>query len=410
MKHYILLFLLVSLAQTSLKANSSDKSKKPFNVLFICVDDLTQQLNCAGVKAVISPNIDKLASEGVYFRNHFVQVPTCGASRYALMTGRRPHSSASKNNGAFYQLKKVVPGKAQTLPELFRNNGYTTVGIGKLSHQPDCKMYAYNGKGDGRQEMPGAWDRTDMPYGKWKYGWGSFFAYGDGKHREDKKGYRPVMEFPDCADDELPDGLNTEHAIKALKTLKEEGKPFFLGLGLYKPHLPFVAPKKYLDLYKDRDVQIAKNQSANSNYRNVKSGEFFKYQFNFDKTKKPLSEVDQITSRKAYYACVTYIDTLIGKVLKELKKLELEDNTIVVLWGDHGWFLGDHQSWGKHSVMDSAVSSPLIIRTPGIKGGHSKAIVETLDIFPTLLNLCKLKNTSTLHPLSGVNLEPVLKD
>ena len=376
----------------------------------ICVDDLRTELGCYGIKEIKSPNIDQLAKSGLLFNHHYVQVPTCGSSRYALLTGRRTSESGAYHNGAFTGGKSALKKKtdhAQTFPELFRKNGYKTVSIGKISHTVDGLNYAYNGKGKGDREVPNAWDEIPVDYGKWKYGWGTFFAYANGKHREDKKGYRPVMEFPDCTDNDLPDGLNCELALKQLDKLKDQR--FFLAVGFYKPHLPFVAPKKYLDMYKGVKIKPARHGvKGNTGYWH-RSGEFYKYQFKMDKS-NPLSTKNQIKAKEAYYACVTYVDVLVGKLMKKLKDTGLDKNTIVILWGDHGWFLGDHAMWGKHSPLEKAVKSAFMVRIPGVKPAATNAIVETLDIYPTLIDYCNLKNRKTEYPLGGKSLRPVFNN
>ncbi len=379
-------------------------AENKYNVLFICVDDLRNELGCYGVPEIKTPNFDKLANQSIVFENHYVQVPTCGASRYALLTGQRPINKRSLNNGAFNQLSHLSSEKsAQSLPELFRRSGYKTSTIGKVSHSPDGKLFKYTGEGKGLDELPNAWDINNTPYGKWKYGWGCFFAYDKGKHREDKSGYKPRYEFPEIEDNELPDGMNCEAALAQLEELKDER--FFMALGFYKPHLPFVAPKKYRDLYNDIDLKIAQNQSRGETKHWHGSGEFYKYQTH-TKQAKPLSEAHQIEAKKAYYACVSYIDAQLGKVLNKLKELGLDQNTIIVLWGDHGWNLGDHQIWGKHTPLETALKSPLFISIPGEDHQRSNAIVETVDIYPTLMDLCEVKYKKTKSKLSGTSLVP----
>ncbi len=401
-------FLISATATMSLAIAEKQK-----NVLFIAVDDLRTELGCYGVREIKTPNLDRLAKSSVTFSNHFVQVPTCGVSRAALLTGRRPSESGGMGNHALTSGKSKLSQKlsdkgAQTLPEMFKRSGYHTVCIGKISHMPDGKVFKYNGKGDGRAELPNAWSELATPYGAWKYGHGCFFAYANGKHREDKSGYRPLMEFPNVADNELPDGMIADAAVKKLKEVKD--KPFFLAVGFYKPHLPFVAPKKYRDLYNQVDVKIAPVQDKNASKYWHGSGEFGQYHTDFKKL-KPLLKKDQVACKKAYYACVSYVDAQIGKVLDQLEALGLAENTVVVLWGDHGWHLGDHAIWGKHSPLNRAVCSPLMIRDPELKhSGMTEAVVETVDILPTLLDLCQPKFTQSCYPLGGVSLKPILKN
>ena len=387
-----------------------------YNVLFIAVDDLRPELGCYGVPYAPSSNIDRLARSAVRFTNHFVQVPTCGASRFSLLTGRSPSKSGvTANNNAFYQgtsaLSHELLDGAQSMPELFRRSGYKTVNIGKISHTADGKVFSYNGEGDGRDEVPHAWDELATPYGNWKRGWGVFFAYAGGKHREDGQGNIDLHEFVAENDEDLPDGLNAKVAIEKLKAFRDQNEPFFMGLGFYKPHLPFVATNSDWEAVKDLDVPIAPHQQKPDTAYWHKSGEFYKYDMPYEKT-YPLSENAQRQARRAYMACVRYTDRQIGKVLDALDELGLSDSTIVVLWGDHGWHLGDSQLWGKHTPFERAVHSPMMIRVPGMTnaGQTCEALVETIDLYPTLVNLCNPKFKKSSELLDGKNLTPLLQN
>ncbi|MFP6596077.1 MAG: sulfatase [Candidatus Hydrogenedentota bacterium] len=385
------------------------------NVLFIAIDDLRTELGCYGHAHVQSPHLDRLAAQSVLFNNHFVQVPTCGASRYSLLTGRSPlQTGATRGNNHFFDGTTALKTRtefAQTMPELFRRNGYKTVSIGKISHTADGKVFAYDGTGDGRDEMPNAWDELATPYGAWKRGWGVFFAYENGIHREDGSGYRPLMEFTVGKDTDLPDGLNAEVAVQKLRELEEAGQPFFMGLGFYKPHLPFVAPRQDWEALAHLDSPDAPNPNqTDSLYHNKESGEFYNYDFPFEKS-HPLAPEARMQARKAYWACVRYVDRQVGKVLDALDELGLRENTIIVVWGDHGWNLGDTQHWAKHVPQERALKSTLIINAPGItpqNGAVTNSIVQTLDLYPTLIDLCQLKSTDTQHPLNGRSLRPIL--
>ena len=386
------------------------------NVLFIAVDDLRPELGCYDSNVAISPNIDALAQRSTLFRNHFVQVPTCGASRYALLTGRSPAKSGiTTGNHAAYQGKTAFSQtelpSAQTMPELFRRNGYHSVLIGKISHTADGLVYAYDGSGDGRLELPFAWDERATPIGSWKRGWGIFFAYANGKHREDGQGHRDLMEFIVEDDDDLPDGMMASAAIDKLSEMSKKDKPFFLGLGFIKPHLPFVATKKDWEAFADVDIPGPPNPDKPDSPHWHGSGEFFKYEFPFSK-ERPMSEEKIAECRRAYLACVRYTDRQIGRVLRSLEENGLAESTIVVVWGDHGWNLGDSYMWAKHTPFERAVRSPLIIHDPEISstGQISDSLVETIDLYPTVVDLCGLSETSTVHPLDGHSLRPVLKD
>ena len=389
-------------------------AQRPPNVLFIAIDDLRTELGCYGVDDVQSPNLDELASRSVLFTHHYVQVPTCGASRYALLTGRSPAQSGVRaSNEALYQgrtaLRSDPEQGAASLPELFRFNGYHTVCIGKISHTPDGRVFAYNGKGDGRHELPNAWDDLATPFGPWQRGWGTFFAYANGRHREDGQGNKELMEFVAEQDNELPDGLMAEAAIEKLRELKAQGKPFFMGLGFFKPHLPFVATRGDWEAF--ADTQIAgptSPEKLDSPYWH-NSGEFYKYKMEFPKT-RPLAADDAVAARCAYLACVRYTDRQVGRVLQSLDELGLSESTVVIVWGDHGWHLGESAIWGKHSPFERAVHSTLMIRAPGVSlpGTRCDSLVETTDLFPTLVDLCQLENRATQHPLDGESLKPLL--
>jgi len=385
-----------------------------YNVLFIAVDDLRTELGCYGVDYVQSPNLDRLAAQGMVFNRHYVQVPTCGASRYALLTGRSPaQSGVVSANEALYKgssalRSEQLPG-AQSLPELFRRGGYRTVCIGKISHTADGRVFEYNGKGDGRPELPHAWDELPTPFGSWGRGWGAFFAYTGGRHREDGKGHRDLMEFVAERDEDLPDGLMAAQAIEQLRSLQKGGHRFFLGLGFFKPHLPFVAPKADWEAVAKVVVPPAPHPEKPSSSYWHPSGEFYGYNLPFQKA-APLAAADQLQARRAYLACVRYVDRQVGRVLDALQTLGLADSTIVVVWGDNGWHLGDSQIWGKHTPFERAVHTPLIIRVPGMKraGAHCDALVESLDLYPTLMDLCQPGFTRPQYPLDGLSLRPLL--
>ncbi len=384
------------------------------NVLFIAVDDLRPELNCYGATHAQTPNMDRLASQGVLFNRHYVQVATCGASRYALLTGRSPASSGvTRSNAGLYQgasaLLQEQQAGAQSMPELFRRSGYETILIGKISHTADGLVYEYNGKGDGRHEVPHAWTDLATPLGSWKRGWGIFFAYANGKHREDGGGHKDLMEFVVEKDNELPDGQMADTAVSRLKALAKADKPFFMGLGFFKPHLPFVAPKQDWDAFEGVDIPLPEDPEKKDSPFWHKSGEFYKYKTDWEKT-HPLSDDAIRKAKRAYSACVRYTDRQIGKVLDTLEETGLAENTVVVVWGDHGWNLGEHQLWAKHVPFERANRSVLLIRAPGVskKGLRTDALVETTDLYPTLMDLCNTRFQETHHPLDGASLRPIL--
>jgi len=328
-----------------------------------------------------------------------------------MLTGRSPLSSGVRSgNNSMYKLNQEQQPGAQTMPELFNRAGYHTTLIGKISHTADGKVTNYKGTGDKRPELPGAWDDFATPYGPWQRGWGIFFAYAAGKHREDGQGHSDLMQFTVEKDTDLPDGLMAQTAVEKLKELKDKDDPFFMGLGFFKPHLPFVAPRQDWDAVQLWDVPPpAFRNGMDTQYANKRSGEFYKYTMDFEKS-RPLALEDAQNARRAYLACVRYIDRQVGKVLDTLEEQGLAENTVVVLWGDHGWFLGEGAQWGKHSPLETALRSPLIIRAPGITPQNRKtdAVASTMDLYPTLIDLCKPTFTRTQHTLDGQSLTPIL--
>ncbi|WP_372718788.1 sulfatase [Novipirellula sp.] len=396
-------------------SSAVDAADQPLNVLFIAIDDLRPELGCYGITEAQSPSLDAFAETAVRFNNHFVQVPTCGASRYSLLTGRSPlRSGVTSSNSALYQgeakLSDVSQPGAQSMPELFRRSGYQTVCIGKISHTADGRVYEYNGKGDGRDEVPMAWDKLATPLGAWKRGWGVFFAYPNGVHREDGQGHQDLMDFTATQDTDLPDGLMAQSAIEFLQKQRDADAPFFLGLGFFKPHLPLVAPKQDWDAFENSEIEIAKDQRKPETAYWHRSGEFYRYDAPFGK-QHPLSKAAQRDARRGYLACVRYVDRQVGKVLDALQQNGLADNTVVVVWGDHGWHLGDQQIWGKHSPLERALRSVLMIRVPAVSkpGLVSDALVETLDVYPTLIDVCNPSFQQTHQPLDGKSLTSVIR-
>ena len=404
-----LAFLALLLASVPGSAAGTNR----YNVVFIAVDDLRPMLGAYGADFVQSPHLDRFAEQSLRFNHHFVQVPTCGASRYSLLTGRSPAHTHALSNHAFYrgptQLAPETIDGAQTMPELFRRSGYRTISIGKISHTADGLVYEYDGSGDGRVEVPHAWDELPTPYGVWERGWGIFFAYADGRHREQHSGYKPVMEFQAEDDEDLPDGLLANTAVNRLKELKDSGGRFFLGVGFFKPHLPFVATRGDWEAFDGVEFSAPTHPEPIDSPYFHPSNEFHQYQLPFP-ANTPLAREDRQTARKAYAAAVRYVDRQIGKVLGALDDTGLADGTVVVVWGDHGWHLGEYAIWGKHTPFERALRSALFIRAPGMKraGQATGALVETLDLYPTLVELCNPSFSRTAHELDGRSLVPLL--
>ncbi len=391
-------------------ARSADQppQRRP-NVLFIAVDDLRPQLGCYGDDFMRTPQLDKFASQGRLFHRHYVQVPTCGASRCALLTGQYPHTPDGISNMAVRDRMSGRPEQSEpeSFAHHFRRSGYRTVCLGKISHYVDGLIYNYDHTGSGNLEMPHSWDDVGLPYGKWKNGWDSFFGYADGSGRV--PGVSPPLESADVPDEGYPDGLIAQAAIDNLHELKDE--PFLLCVGFFKPHLPFCAPQKYFDLYDPASLPPSPNPEPPVD---VDPRSLHRSSEMFGKYKHPVA--DPLTNdehhrrlRQAYFACVSYVDAQVGKVLNELERLDLADDTIVVVWGDHGWHLGDQTLWGKHTTFERALRSTLIVRTPHMAspGEPTSGIVETVDLYPTLTSLCAI---DAPPDLDGQSFAPLLDD
>jgi iduronate 2-sulfatase len=373
------------------------------NILLLCIDDLRPELGCYGVKHAITPNIDRLAANGRMFTRHYVQAPTCGASRYTLLTGRYgPRGNDALMNRAALPAAKRHP----SLPEVFRAAGYSTVAIGKISHHPGGRSGTH-WQDPKKIEMPGAWDAQPLPCGPWRHPEGLMHGLANGAIRSENPKF-PCNEAVDGPDTTYPDGLITEAALEQLGSLAKNNQPFFLAIGWIRPHLPFGAPKRYLDLHAGTQFPpIPHPQKPEGRTTWHASGEFFRYDHGGKNPKADAAYADEV--RRHYAACVTYADAQVGRVMAALEALSLDQNTIIVLWGDHGWHLGEHAIWGKHSLFEESLHAPLIIRAPGMAapGAKSSAIVETLDIFPTLCNLAGLPAPEVLH---GKSLHAQLKN
>lgn len=365
----------------------------PHNVLVIIVDDLRPELAVYGDQVAITPNIDGLAATGVVFENAFTAVPVCGASRAALLSGRRPTAARFLNFSA--RLDRDLPGAA-TLPGYFREHGYYTVSNGKVF--------------DATSDSEASWSEPAWnPEGHWTS------AMARNARRDDlQRAYQdnppgivgPAFERLDVADTDYPDGKVAEKTVDDLKRLSERDSPFLLVVGFRKPHLPFTAPEKYWSLYDPAQFALP------STYYETPEGSPSQPIHNSAELRNyagipqlgPLEESQALNLIHAYHAAVSYADAQVGKVLDSLREFGLEDETIVVLLGDHGWQLGEHTMWNKHTLFDLALRTPLIIRAPEQAASRHTAVVSLLDVFPTLSDLAGLPIP---EDLDGVSLLPV---
>jgi len=412
---FFLFFILLLLSFCGSSVTKKKPGVKP-NILFIAIDDLRPELGCYGADYIKSPNLDKLASSGIVFTNHFVQVPTCGASRFSLLTGMLPRTRGQLSNEACH---KYISGQPETKnPETFihhlRRNGYYTVGIGKISHYADGLLYGYTDPVSTKRELPHSWDELIFDPGKWGTGWNAFFGYASGENRQSLNKQVKPYEMGDVDDLGYPDGLTARLAVKKLRELSKREKPFFLGVGFFKPHLPFNAPKKYWDLYDENEIPLAPfpDIPVNINIASLhNSGEFNGYKLGEEKPSidKPVSDEYARKIRHAYFASISYIDAQVGKLLDELEMSGLAENTIVVVWGDHGWHLGDQRMWGKHTIFERALKSAFIIKAPNTssRGKTIDNVVSSIDLYPTLMELCGVRMP---HLTDGKSLVPIMKN
>lgn len=402
-----LLTILLLAPLTALKA--ADASAKKPNVLFIAVDDLKPLLGCYDVPWIKTPNIDRLAARGTVFAANHCQVAFCAPSRASLLTGLRPDA-----NGLYLNPDKAsdwLRGRwpdLVTLPQQFKNHGYITHPIHKVF--------------DGRTVDAGH-DRASwtVPYGPWEMAPGE--KPGPGGYQdpatkaqlaEAKEQGRPVSgpatEGCDIPDDAYHDGGVAYTAAKRIREFAKKDEPFFLAVGFVKPHLPFIAPKKYWDLYDRDSLPLAAFQQLPQGsphdlafYSN--SGELRAYS-DIPKT-GPISEDQQRELIHGYAACVSYIDALVGMLLDTLEDTGIADNTVVLLWGDHGFHLGEHGHWGKVTNYEESTRSPLIISAPGLKPvARTEALTEFLDVYPTL---CELAGLPVPDHVQGKSLVPLMR-
>lgn len=400
------------------------------NILFIAIDDLRPELGCYGKSYVHSPNIDRLASAGIAFNHAYCQEATCSPSRTAVLTGLRPDTS--KVWDLVTSFRKAQPDVV-TLGQQFMRNGYFVQGFSKIYHgglndpaswsvpwvDPDAPEYALpeSAASFGKNTVPVDEDGpnnkgTDV----------NSYALPASVNQANKKTAKApnsplpnsrgaICECADVPDNFYKDGKTADLAVQAMDNLSKKSCPFFLAVGFIRPHLPWVAPKKYWALYDPETIPLAPNpflpKGAPSYAISQNDGEVRAY-----KGIPPRGHVPDDVARKlklAYCASVSYSDACVGRLLDELDRLGLRTNTIIILWGDHGWKLGEHDSWGKHTDVENDVNAPLILSVPGMKnvGTHCDALVEFVDIYPTLCDLAELPLPTHLE---GVSFKPLLAD
>jgi arylsulfatase A-like enzyme len=395
------LSILVLLATIFCFSCSPQKATSPKpNILFIAIDDLRPELGCYGNEQIISPNIDKLASEGLLFNRTYCQQPICMASRASLLSGLRPDTMHIYNCKS---LEEDAPG-ILTLDQHFENNGYEIWAAGKIYHhgidydvQFGDAYVKVQTEQEGRGYLSEEAINTIEEYDVW--------------YRENRNqpggGRGPAFEWPDVPDNAYHDGKMTDLAIEKLTELKSGEKPFFMAVGYKKPHLPFNAPKKYWDLYDADEIEQADNPEHPENvsqYFNYNFGELRNYA-GIPKGREKFDVELNKTLKHGYYATVSYIDAQIGRLMNELKTSGLDKNTIVILWGDHGWKLGEYGMWCKHTQFHLDNHVPMLIKVPGQTPAKTDALVEFVDIYPSL---CELAGLELPEHLQGTSFAPLV--
>jgi iduronate 2-sulfatase len=368
--------------------------QKP-NVLFIAVDDLRPELGCYGRGYIKSPNIDRIAKQGMTFNRAYCQQAVCSPSRSSLLTGTRPDTT--KVWDLVTHFRDALPNVV-ALPHHFRKNGYFVQGMGKIYH-PGF---------DDPQSWSTPWQTPNAPTYALKQT--PAIKDDDVLPKNNKKKGGAAFEAADVADNTFRDGMVAELAVSTLRNLSKKPEPFFLAVGFSKPHLPFVSPKKYWDLYDPAQIKLAPNPFHPKDapeYALSSSGELRNYVGMPKEGPIPDNLARQL--KHGYYAAVSYTDAQIGKVLDELDRLGLRKNTIIVLWGDHGWKLGEHGEWCKHSNVENDTNAPLLLSVPGMKnaGKRTDALVEFVDVYPTLSELAGMPLPSHLE---GTSFKPLLDD
>ncbi|MFN7736419.1 MAG: sulfatase-like hydrolase/transferase [Pirellula sp.] len=379
------------------------------NVLFIAVDDLRPELGCYGNPIVKTPNLDRLATRSVVFDRAYCQQAVCSPSRTAMLTGLRPDTTKVWDLKTHF---RAAQPDCVTLPQLFKSNGYHTSALSKIYHSgyEDGRSWSephWYPKGRSVDTDPMDWSKrivTRHDINTEEFANPIAERSNDSKNQEAKKG--PAFEVSPKSEEQLPDGATAAEAIRRLKTLKEQGAPFFLAVGFLKPHLPFVAPKKYWDLYDPDSIPmptIDHLPAGCPEFAGHSNGELHNYPG--VPAENPIPKDFAKILRHGYYACISYVDAQIGRVLDALEREGLSENTIVVLWGDHGWQLGDHGLWHKHTNFEVATRAPLLISVPGQKsaGQHCSSPVEFIDVYPTLSELCGLQPPQNLAGKSLCN-------
>jgi iduronate 2-sulfatase len=374
------------------------------NILFIAVDDLRTELGCYGIDQIKTPNIDRLARQGVVFNRAYCQQAVSSPTRTSLLTGLRP--DVTKIYDLETHFRTTIPDVI-TLPQYFKSQGYYTTSFGKIYHAGLDDPLSWSEKlkvpGYSMYALPA---NKELVASKKKAQAGKTSANAVAQYNAL---LGPAYECADVPDNIYGDGVITDCAVALLKEKRMKESPFFLAVGFFKPHLPFVAPKKYWDLYDGDKIDMAKNPFPPENVPKIALTEWTELRAYEDIPQLgPLTEGQARKLKQGYYACVSYTDAQIGRLLDELDRQGLTNNTIIILWGDHGWKLGEHGMWSKHTNFEDDTHAPLICSFPGqkTKGSHANGLVEFVDIYPSL---CELAGLPLPSHLQGKSFVPLLE-
>jgi iduronate 2-sulfatase len=366
---------------------------RPPNVLFIAVDDLSCALGCYGDLLAQTPNMDRLAASGVCFQRAYNQLPLCNPTRASVMTGMRP--DRIKVYDLDRHFRDEVPD-VKTLPQVFKDNGYFAARVGKIYHYNVPASIGTDGFDD-----PDSWDLTVNPKGRDKDD--ESLIYNAEPHRKISAALSWLAA--EGEDEEQTDGMIASSAIELMQ--KHRDQPLFLAVGFFRPHTPYVAPKKYFDLYPSAKMRLPFAPADDREDIPVAA-----FAHNCPVPNYGLEHDVLLQATQAYYACVSFVDAQVGRLLDALEELEMADNTIVVLWSDHGYHLGEHQGiWQKRTLFEQSARSPLMMRVPGVSGaGQScRRIVEFVDIYPTVIDAAGI-GAENPQQLDGKSLLPLLVD
>lgn len=398
------IFSIICVVAFSAITNAADKP----NILFIAVDDLRPELGCYGSPIAVTPHLDKLADEGLLFNRAYCQQAICRPSRASLMTGARPETTGLFHN--YVSLRELQPD-ILTLPQHFIANGYEATYCGKIFHNGD------NDEGTSWSRKPVKWVKgIKRPAGPYALPENNKMKAANMKAMRAKYGEAakqglaagPAYEKADVPDTAYHDGYNTQLAIATMKEMAAADKPFFLGMGFNLPHLNWCAPSKYWDLYNPAEIPMTTETAAPKNGAAMGLHASFELRTRAGIPKiGPLGPELSRTLKHAYLASTSYVDAQIGLLVHALDEAGIKDNTIIVVWGDHGWHLGDMGVWGKATNYEIATRVPLMIWTPmmQIRGARTDALVELVDIYPTL---CELAKISVPEHLEGHSFVPLL--